>query len=248
MQKLNKDIIAVFLIILLSVIVYANIFRNEFVFDDKKFVIDNLEIRKLSGIPQFFGEDFDGLYRPLRQSLYAINYQIWKLNPFGYHLNSLVLHILSSVLIYLILSLIAKKGPALIASVLFAVHPIHTERVTGITAGFDLLGIFFFLAAFYFYIKFSKSNKINLYIISILFFILALFSSEEAIILPLIVILYDTCFSLKDKDILKKLKERIKFYSSYFIIGILYIILRFYILGIRARAVSYPQENLFHPC
>jgi len=63
---MNKIIIPVLLIVLLSLGSYFNIFKNEFVWDDHIFILDNADIRSFSNLPLFFSEDVDGLYRPLR--------------------------------------------------------------------------------------------------------------------------------------------------------------------------------------
>ena len=160
MAKINKNLMFVLLIALLSVIVYGNTFFNEFVWDDYVFILDKPEIKSFSNIPQFFLTDTDGTYRPLRSVHYTAIYSIFKENTFGYHLNALCFHIVISILVYLIiLNLINKRNIAFLASLLFALHPIHTGRVTNMTAGFDLLGIFLFLLSFYFYILFSKCRK-----------------------------------------------------------------------------------------
>ena len=138
----EKNIISIVLIVFLSLISYINIFDNEFVWDDHIFILDNTDIKSFSNIPYFFKEDVDELYRPLRTLHYTIAYSIFKKNEFGYHLNSLFFHIIISVLVFFIIKEAIGKNIALIASLIFAVHPIHTERVANMTAGFDLLGIF----------------------------------------------------------------------------------------------------------
>src|SRR3989338_2116873 len=186
----------VILIIALSALAYLNTFWNPFVFDDQFFIVDNTEIRSLRNIPQFFaGPSTGNLYRPLRGVLYAFTYSIWELNPFGYHLNAVLLSIGISILAYLIASQLFKnKTYAFVAGLLFAIHPVHTERVANMTGGFDLLGVLFLFLAFYSYILFRKNNSDKAFVFSITFFILGLFSSEEAIIFPILVIAYDLCF------------------------------------------------------
>ena len=152
---IKNNYIIVILIIVLSLISYINVFDNEFVWDDHDFILDNADIKSFSNIPSFFTEDVDGLYRPLRTVHYAVAYSVFRKNEFGYHLNSVFFHVLISVLVFFIIKkIVNKKGIALVAALIFAVHPIHVERVANMTAGFDLLGIFLFLLAFYFYILF----------------------------------------------------------------------------------------------
>ena len=244
MAKINKNLLSVLLIALLSIIVYGNTFFNDFVWDDYVFILDKPEIKSFSNIPQFFLSDTDGTYRPLRSVHYTLVYSIFKKNPFGYHLNALFFHIVISILVYLIiLNLIDKRNIAFIASLLFALHPIHTGRVTNMTAGFDLFGIFLFLIFFYLYILFSKKKKINYLIGSVIVFLIGLFASEEAATLPLVIILYEFCFNRK--NIFQNFKEKlIKFHAPFFAVLASYLVLRFFVLGITGRGSEYESPGL----
>ena len=208
---IKNNYIIVALIIILSLVSYINVFDNEFVWDDYIFILDNTDIKSFSNIPFFFKEDVDGLYRPLRTVHYTIAYSIFGKNEFGYHLNAVFFHILISILLFFIIKKIINGKIAFVAALIFAVHPIHAERVANMTAGFDLLGIFLFLLSFYFFILYSKSSNLlnnnkktilnnfiknkKYFVISLLLFIFALFASEEAITLPLLIILYEFTFN-----------------------------------------------------
>jgi tetratricopeptide (TPR) repeat protein len=236
---MNKKIIPILLVILLSLASYFNVFENEFVWDDHVFILNNADIRYFSNLPLFFSEDVDGLYRPLRSLYYTFVYSLAGKNEFLYHFNSLFLHTIISVLVFLLIyEIIAKKNVALIAALIFAVHPIHTGRVANITASFDLLGIFFMLLAFYFYVKFSKLNKNKYLLWSLLAFLIAVFSSEEAIVLPILIILYEFCFN---KEKFSKLKN----YVPYFVVALFYLIVRFVVIGFKGRLEEYLAGNFF---
>ncbi len=236
---MNKKIIPILLVILLSLASYFNVFENEFVWDDHVFILNNADIRSFSNLPLFFSEDVDGLYRPLRSLYYTFVYSLAGKNEFLYHFNSLFLHTIISVLVFLLIyEIIAKKNVALIAALIFAVHPIHTGRVANITASFDLLGIFFMLLAFYFYVKFSKLNKNKYLLWSLLAFLIAVFSSEEAIVLPILIILYEFCFN---KEKFSKLKN----YVPYFVVALFYLIVRFVVIGFKGRLEEYLAGNFF---
>jgi Flp pilus assembly protein TadD len=210
-----------------------NTFSNGFVFDDEFFIVNNFEIRSLKNIPSFFVESSVGnLYRPIRGVLYSFTYLIWKLNPFGWHLNAILFHAIITVVVYLILVEILPKY-AFFTSLLFLAHPIHTARVANMTAGFDLLGIFFLFLAFYNYIIFRARNEKKFLFYSLVIFVLGLFSSEEAISLLFLVILYDICF-FKDK-----IKKSFKAYSIYFILFVFYFLIRYSVLRQVGRAGVY---------
>ncbi len=244
-MKLNKNIIFVALLFLAVFISYFNIFQNDFAWDDFFFITDNIHIKELENIPDFFAQPSTGdLYRPMRQVFYAVNYQIWGLNTFGYHLNSFLLHFFVTALFYFItLKLTNKSGFSFIAALFFAVHPVHVERITNMTATFDVFGILFLLLAFFFYIIFSqKKNKI-FYYLSIIFYFIGLFSSEEAITLILLLSLYD--FSFNYKLDFNNLKLLFKKYLPYIAVTIFYLIVRFSVLHKIGRAEAYFQQSFF---
>jgi tetratricopeptide (TPR) repeat protein len=141
--------------------------------------------------------------------------------------------------------LVNKRNIALVGSLLFALHPIHTGRVTNMTAGFDLLGIFLYLLAFYFYILFSKNNKLNYFVVSVIVFIVGLLASEEVATLPLVIILYDFCFLNKKFFEKKKLKEHARVYVPYFVLLVSYVTFRFFVLEIRGRVPGYDSPGMY---
>ena len=246
----KKTITPVLLTIFLSLVSYVNTFQNDFVWDDHVFILENADIRSFSSLPLFFTNDVDGLYRPLRSFYYTFIYSIGGKNEFWYHLNSLFFHTIISILVFFIIyEISSRKSIALIASMIFAAHPLHTERVANITGGFDMLGIFFMLLSFYLYIKFSKLGNKKHFFFSLLFLLIAVFSSEEAITLPLLIILYDFCFKREkfvEKIKIKKINENIiKNYFPYFIIALFYIAVRIIVVGFRGRVEEYLAGNFF---
>ena len=243
------------LLVFVCIVVYLNSLSNGFVFDDYAVIIENKYL-KLPGInfASFFNHSYfniaggEASYRPLATLSYYLIYAIAGLNPFFYHLLSVILHIINVVLVYLLFNLILKhRFTALIAGLLFACHPALTEAVDCISYNEDLLAAVFFLLAFLFYLKSSthnlRSSSIN-YGLSLFFFLLGLLSKEMAITLPAIILLYDV--SLKngvDKKsfslqlILKNIKVRGLFYGGYLAVSLLYLSIRFFVL-------YHPQESI----
>ncbi len=239
---MKKHILPIILIIALSLIAYGNIFSNEFVWDDRIYLEENLAIRSLANTPYFFTEPTHGnLYRPLRSVLQAFVFSIWEFDVFGYHLSALLLHMIASVLIYLVaLKLFHKRMLALCTGLLFAVHPIHTDRVTNMTAGFDLLGIVLMLAAFIAYLHYKESRDNIPLVISVVFFVLALLSSEEAFMLPFLIVLYELAFA--KTTLMERARELAKNKALYVFPALLviYVIIRSAVTGSLGRAAQYP--------
>jgi hypothetical protein len=99
-----------------------------------------------------------GHWIPLTWLTFALDWQLWGMNPFGYHLTTLLLHGLAAALLYLVARrLLAAARPhwpdgaltlgAVLAALLFAVHPLRAESVAWITERRDVLAGVFFLAA-----------------------------------------------------------------------------------------------------
>jgi hypothetical protein len=99
-------------------------------------------------------------YRPIFTVMLTIEYQIFGLWPQGWHLISLLLHILASVgVFYVILLWSRRRLIALFAAALFAVHPVHAESVSWISGMTDPLFSIFFLASFYFYLRSRRASE-----------------------------------------------------------------------------------------
>ncbi len=234
---------AAILIISLTAAVYANTLGNSFVWDDHLVIVNNNFIKSWKNLPQVFtkryitspaDDDFLGLrdigsgeasYRPLVTISYFIDYAVWKLNPFGYHLTNLALHIFNSLLLYALFLLITKnRGASLLASLFFALHPVNAEAVGVISFREDLLAFLFFVSSLVFYIKFSTypgAGGIKRYIFSLFLFLPALFSKESAVILPCIIVLYDYFFVCGQKvRQLPRFKYR---YAGYIMVLLLYL-------------------------
>ena len=194
---------AILLLTLACCLAYANSLGGDFVFDDADQIVDNKDIRSWDNLGKAFTthvwafrERPEALrtpvpppyYRPLFTVLFTIEYQLFGLNPQGWHLTSLLLHLLCSVAVYFVLlELSRRKSVALLAALLFAVYSIHVESVAWISGVTDPLFSLFLLLSLFVFLRFRASKKIALLIASLCCFALAAFSKETALCLvPLI--------------------------------------------------------------
>src|SRR3990172_2319184 len=170
----------ILLIIALPLIAFLNSLENTFVYDDVFTITDNYFIRDWGNVPIFFTEDYfkysgEVTYRPVVTFSYFIDYFLWHLNPVGFHLTNILLHIVNVVLVYLLVSAVSRsRTTAFLTSTLFALHPILTEAVNGISYREDLLTTTFFLSSILLFIQSAIRNpqsKIHYYFL----YLLALF-------------------------------------------------------------------------
>lgn len=148
-------------IFIVSFLLYSNTFGHKFVLDDFGALADNWVIKKgVSGIPIILTSSYryginmltDNLYRPLSQIMFAIEWQISPQNPMIHHLINVLFYALSTVLLYLVLrKYFSKIHPIFLflITLLFAVHPIHTEVVANIKSRDEIMSFFFLMGALY---------------------------------------------------------------------------------------------------
>uniref|UniRef100_A0A673HVM7 Protein O-mannosyl-transferase TMTC3 n=1 Tax=Sinocyclocheilus rhinocerous TaxID=307959 RepID=A0A673HVM7_9TELE len=142
---------------------YWNSLFCGFVFDDVSAILDNKDLRPTTPLQNLFLNDFWGTpmseershksYRPLTVLTFRLNYLFSELSSSSYHLLNVVLHAVVCVLFLHFCRLLLDRRTSLIAALLFAVHPIHTEAVTGVVGRAELLSSIFLLAAFLAYTK-----------------------------------------------------------------------------------------------
>ena len=230
------------IIAVLTVIIFYNSLFNDFVFDDESVIQQNQGITALSNIPKFFtGEEgfhkvIGNYYRPVVFTTYAIDYAIWKLNPFGYHLTNLLIHLIACLILFRILLILFSYSKfnllvSLLGTLVFACHPIHTEAVSWISGRTDSLFTLFFFAAFYFYLKSQKHSESEKYkqniLLMLLFFVLGLLSKEMMITFPVIILLFDLIYTGFDsKFSFQNVKQRLPVYGLIAAVTILFLFVR----------------------
>jgi tetratricopeptide (TPR) repeat protein len=243
----TKQLLPVALLVLLCLIVYYNSLSNEFVYDDFGSIVENKYIKQPGQfLSSLFNQSYfkiaglEASYRPVATLSYFFIYAFAELNPFYYHLASLLLHTLNAVLVFWMANLILKNQlGALIAGLLFASHPALSEAVNCISFNEDPLTALFFLLSLIFYIRLRAeyvSSNIRGYSLALIFYFLGLLSKEMAITLPTVILLYDVVLRDGQRDrltiqhLLNTLEKRAYFYSGYVAVSLVYVFIRFFIL------------------
>jgi tetratricopeptide (TPR) repeat protein len=146
-------------VVLLALVAYANALGNGFALDDVTIIVENPLVRSVRAVGRIFAEDYWGgagvlnadpaLYRPLTVLSYAVDYSLWGLNAAGFHVVNVALHAVTTVVLFVVArDVLGQVSAAFVTAALFAVHPVHTEAVTGIVGRAEVLATLFFLLAF----------------------------------------------------------------------------------------------------
>lgn len=145
-------------IVAITVLAYAPALRGGFIWDDDHHVTDNQTLRSADGLKAIWLEPRAlPQYYPLVHTSFWVEYHLWKLRPFGYHLTNVLLHAGSALLFWRILHRLSVPG-AYVAAVVFALHPVHVESVAWITERKNVLSGFFYLGAALAYLRFAPSG------------------------------------------------------------------------------------------
>ena len=185
-------------IFLLAVVVYATTLGNGFVWDDRTILLAHQDLGDWSRAAEtltsnFFQESqergrFD-YWRPLVVVSHMLETSLFGRSAWGFHLVNVLLHATASGLVFGLglLWFERRRGVALLAGLLFAVHPVHVEAVAWVSGRSDLLLGLLLLSALIADRRSSLTGSVGWQLASLVAFAGALFSKEAAAIFPVLV-------------------------------------------------------------
>jgi tetratricopeptide (TPR) repeat protein len=194
--------------------IYGNSFDCSWHFDDEQNITDNprLHMTQISWEQvqrALFSDrnDPNTLYRPAACLSFALNHYFGGLDVFGYHLVNILIHLVTSIFLFLAIfhtlnlpSLQSRyTAPAypiaLVATILWAINPIHAQAITYLVQRMASLAGMFYIMSLYFYIKArtvqKTLSKAFFFAACTFAFAMAVGSKENAVILPLSLFLYE---------------------------------------------------------
>jgi tetratricopeptide (TPR) repeat protein len=176
------------LLFFVGIFIYGNALGNQLFWDDNDGIVNNAYIKDWQYLPNYFSENLiagaglsSNYWRPILLVIYSVEWQTWGLWPTGFHLVSILTHILASFLLFRFFQLLTqKKWLAFFSALLFLVHPLQTESVTYVSGLADPLSTVFILLGLIYYLKRGRENI--LWPVWF-FFILALMTKEKALLI-----------------------------------------------------------------
>ena len=221
----------------LILLVYSQTLWFDFNYiDDNLIVFDEYEkISSLSKIPSTFSSSyfFDNYYRPMVMVSFIIDTAIAGQSSMMYRFTNIILHIIASLfLLQILVKLGIKKNISLLATLIFAVHPLNVSAISWIVGRNDLLLAVFSVTSIFLYMKLKETkNKLYLFL-SLIAYFLAMLSKEAGIIIPAVIFLYELFIRAKDNKF--KLNE---LYSLFYFIlpALTYLALRKFVALINVR-------------
>lgn len=198
---INKSASRVHTVLILAVILvvtfvsYLPILKGEFLlWDDDVHVLENITIRglDLEHVLEMFTSTVNKIYIPLTSLSFALEHHFLGYNPFVYHLDNVLLHLLVVVMVFLLGRKLGLSQPAAgMAALIFGIHPIHVESVAWITERKDVLYAAFYMAALLSYLRYLEEKRGYWLWVTTILGALSMLAKPMALSLPLILILLD---------------------------------------------------------
>lgn len=192
---------------LLTIVAFLPVLRNGFVsWDDDKNFVENPHFRGL-GLDQlrWMWTTFHmGHYVPLSWMTLGLDYEVWGMNPTGYHLTSLLLHAANAVVVYFLARALLESSDigspnehrlrldaaAAFSALVFAVHPLRAESVAWATERRDVLSGLFYFSSLLVYLR-SRNTAASRrdYWFALALFVCALLSKATSMSLPAVLLI-----------------------------------------------------------
>ncbi|MGB5217556.1 MAG: glycosyltransferase family 39 protein, partial [Smithella sp.] len=223
----EQNLIIYVLLAAVTLAVFWQVNHYGFVFDDVVYVNENYHLQTgltLEGIRWAFSTTYAEFWHPLTWLSLLLDYQLFGSNAGGYHMTNLILHILSTLLLFgLFNRMTGALWKSVFVAALFALHPLHVESVAWIAERKDVLSAFFWMLTLCLYVYYTEKPAVKRYLLVLASFVFALMSKPMVVTLPLIMILLDywplkRFESRKSNLFLWQLKEKSPFFvlSAFF--------------------------------
>jgi protein O-mannosyl-transferase len=249
-SQLERPWLALIFVAAVTFVLYHGTLSFEFVWDDSDQIINNPLIRSWHSVSRVFLSDlwFHTLhnqlyYRPLFIVWEILNFKLFGLTPWGWHLTTVLLHVLASCIIYwLARALKLDHWTAALAALVFGIHPIHLECASWISAASDSMVTILYTLAFIFYVKSRNRHYVQRRYWQVLSFVLlgcALLTKEMAITFAMVVVVYEFLDrKALGEDLLRRLRQALVSAAPYAVLTLGYFLL---------RRIALHQSNVFDP-
>ncbi len=179
-----------------TIALYSPVLWHSFVvLDDREYVTANSHIHDGLGwntIKWAFTSIEAANWHPLTWLSHAFDYQLFGLNPAGHHFDSVLIHALNAVLLFLLLEWVTKRvGPSLLVAALFALHPLNVESVAWVAERKNVLSTLFFFLTIAAYAWYSQKPEWRRYLLVAALFAAGLMAKPMVITLPFVLLLLD---------------------------------------------------------
>lgn len=175
-------------IFLAALLVYIPAMTAGFIWDDDQEITANPSLRSAAGLVEIWAGAKSADYFPLKTTMLWIEYHLWDIHPWPYHVVNILLHGVDAILVWLVLRRLRIPG-AWLAGLFFAIHPVHAESVAWISERKNTLSLLFFLLSALAYFRFEKTENRRDYAFALAWSLAALLCKTHTVVLPAVLLL-----------------------------------------------------------
>lgn len=182
---------------LATLLFYWHTGSNEFVeYDDNAYLFENPHVisgLKAENIRWAFTTLEQANWHPVTWISHMVDVQLYGMSARGHHFTSLFLHILNTVILFLLFRrLTGSLWKSAIVAALFALHPLHVESVAWASERKDVLSTLFGFLTLYIYCLYAEGRKIPIYyLLSLLCFTMGLMAKPMLVSVPFLMLILD---------------------------------------------------------
>lgn len=196
MKAANKPNIYICIALTIAtLVVFWEVKNFEFVnYDDKGFIIENPLIQSgitFESVKSAFKKSW-GYWKPVANLSLMLDHEIYGMDPGGFHLTNLILHIANTLMLFIFLRTVtgAMWQSAFVAA-LFSLHPLHVESVAWITERKDVISAFFWMLSMLGYAYYLRRPGFAGYMLMLISLALGLMAKPMLVTLPFVFLLFD---------------------------------------------------------
>jgi tetratricopeptide (TPR) repeat protein len=172
----------------LAFLVYAPALTAGFIWDDGRAITDNLALRSWHGLWDIWTGQIEPDYFPLKSTVLWLVYQVFGARTSPYHILNVLVHATNAVLLWRVLRRLSISG-ALLAGLVFLVHPTHVESVAWVSECKNTLSLLFALLALLMWFRYQRDQRGRSYLASLVLFVAGLLCKTHVVILPVVLVL-----------------------------------------------------------
>ena len=164
-------------------------------FDDPLYVTQNPHLVNgitWGGIRWAFTSIYANFWHPLTMISLLFDFQLFGMNPRGFHLTNLLFHVASTLLLFYALHRMTKAPwKSAFVAALFAIHPLNVESVAWVAERKNVLSTFLWMLTMVAYVFYVERPRLKTYLTTLALFVMGLMAKPMLVTLPFAMLLLD---------------------------------------------------------
>ena len=236
---MNERRVSAAFVALVAFVVAAASLRNGFALDDVHIIVENARVHSLGSFWQLFGQTYwppeegASLYRPLTMLAFAAQWVAGNGSPFAFHLFSGFLYAGTCAAFFLLVAELTTPRIAMVAGLLFAVHPVHVEVFANVVGQAEMWVALLMFVATLMFVRSRKRGTLgwrDLALLGVLYLTACMFK-EHAIVLPAMLIAAELILVARSQDLSRRFRDLMPLVVTLVVVAVIFVAIRTMVTG-----------------